>query len=187
MSEKWNQRYQQATSLPEVNPWLIRYSHMLPQKGTALDLASGLGQNSFYLAKQGLKVEAWDISTVGIEKLQEQASKQSLGVTGRCLDATQAWPDAQFDVVYISFFLERELCPQIIKCLKPGGLLIYQTFNSVALEGKPSNPKFLLKEGELLRLFADLRPLVYVDEGEHYELNNPNSMPGKALLIAKKG
>ena len=186
MSDKWNQRYSQATDLPDVNPWLVKYSHMLPQQGTALDLACGLGQNAFYLAKQGLSVEGWDNSTIGIEKLQQYADDQTLKVVGRCIDATEPWPESQFDVVYVSFFLDREVCPQIINSLKPGGLLIYQTFNQVPLESKPSNPNFLLQEGELLSLFSELTPLVYMDEGEHYELDNPNSMPGKALLIAKK-
>ncbi len=186
MSEKWNQRYRQASDLPPVNPWLVHYRHLLPTKGTALDLACGLGQNSFFLAKHGLSVEGWDMSAVGIEKLEQQAKAQALEVTGRCIDATSPWPEAQFDLVYVSYFLQREVCPQIIKSLKPGGVLMYQTFNNLPLEGKPSNPKFLLAEGELLQLFADLTPLVYVDEGSHYALDNPHSMSGKALLIAKK-
>ena len=186
MSEKWNQRYRQATDLPAVNPWLIRYSHLLPQEGTALDLACGLGQNSFFLAKQGLSVEGWDNSKIGIEKLQQYADEHSLKVVGHCIDATEPWPESQFDVVYVSFFLDREVCPQIVNSLKPGGLLIYQTFNQVPLDSKPSNPNFLLQEGELPSLFSELRPLIYIDEGEHYELGNANSMPGKAILIAKK-
>lgn len=186
MSEKWNQRYAKAVGMPNANPILALYKYLIPIKGQALDLACGLGQNAFYLEKQGLNVSGWDISQVAIDALNAHAKAYKLTVTGHCLDATQSWPEQKFDMIYVSAFLERELCPQIMASLKPGGILFYQTFNQVPLEGKPSNPKFLLAEGELLDLFAGLTPLVYIDEQEHFDPQQQPSLAGKALLIAKK-
>jgi tellurite methyltransferase len=186
MSDKWNQRYAKATSLPSKNPWLATYNHLIPTKGHALDLACGLGQNSFYLEKHGLSVNSWDISQVAIDALNLHANTHNLAVTGHCIDITKHWPNQQFDVIYVSAYLQRELCPQIMASLKPGGILFYQTFNQVPLEGKPSNPKFQLAEGELLELFTGLSPLVYIDEQEHFNPQQQPSLAGKALLIAKK-
>jgi len=186
MSEKWNHRYAKASGIPAANPVLAFYRHLLPLQGQALDLACGLGQNSFYLSKQGLNVEGWDISQVAIDALNQHAQTNNLAVTGHCIDATQSWPEQEFDMIYVSAFLQRELCPQIITSLKPGGILFYQTFNQIPLEGKPSNPKFLLAENELLELFAGLTPLVYIDKQEHFNPQQQPSLAGKALLIAKK-
>ena len=55
MSEKWNQRYAQATALPDINPWLYKFSHLIPHNGSALDLACGLGQNTFSLQNMALE------------------------------------------------------------------------------------------------------------------------------------
>jgi len=186
MSDKWNQRYAKVSGIPKANPVLAYYQHLLPTQGQALDLACGLGQNSFYLEKQGLIVDSWDISQVAIDTLNEYAKTNMLAVTGHCLDATKSWPEQEFDMIYVSAFLERELCPQIMASLKAGGILFYQTFNRVPLEGKPSNPKFLLAEGELLDLFNGLTPLVYIDEQEHFDPQHQPNLAGKALLIAKK-
>ena len=86
-------------------------------------------------------------------------------------------------------FLYRALCPQIVSHLKPGGMLVYQTFNQVtAIAGerlsKPRRSQLLLSPGELLMLFRDLEPLVYHDEQELTPLGHP--LAGKAFLIARK-
>ena len=186
MSDKWNQRYTQFPNLPAVNHWLHAYRHLLPTKGHALDLACGLGQNAFFLAKQGLIVDGWDSSIVAIDALNDRANAQQLPVTGRCIDVKQQWPEGDFDVICVSAFLQRELCPHIVAHLKAGGILFYQTFNQVPLPNKPSTTSFLLQECELLSLFADLIPMVYIDQQERFSADALPNMEGKALLIARK-
>lgn len=53
--------------------------------------------------------------------------------------------------VIVTNYLHRPLLPALVAALKPGGVLIYETFaqGNEAL-GKPSNPDFLLHPGELL-------------------------------------
>ena len=50
-------------------------------------------------------------------------------------------------------YLYRPLMPALLDAIAPGGVLLYQTF-MVGNErfGRPSNPDFLLKDGELLEL-----------------------------------
>ena len=190
MPERWNQRYSIPFVLPRVSYGLQRYAHLLPTNGTALDLACGLGQNSIFLIKQGLTTHSWDYSSVALEQMQRYCDTQKIVVNKQCIDLiTQPWPNQGFDVICVSAFLHRDLCPQIIEKLNPGGILVYQTFNDVSeIAGKslnkPKRPKLLLAKGELLQLFDGLDPLVYHDQQELAQTTHP--LFGKALLIAQK-
>ena len=73
IAEKWNARYRAATGERQASRVLAENLHLLPERGLALDLACGLGANSILLARQGLKVAAWDIADVAIAALQETA------------------------------------------------------------------------------------------------------------------
>jgi tellurite methyltransferase len=190
MAEHWNQRYTVPSELPQVSYGLQHYTHLIPSSGTGLDLACGLGQNSIFLTKHGLKMNGWDYATAGLEQMAYHCSVQKVEVNQQCIDLTIApWPHQKFDLICVTAFLDRTLCPQILSHLKPGGILIYQTFNQVTdIAGetlsKPKRPQFLLAKGELLELFNDLEPLVYHDAQELAQLEHP--LAGKALLIARK-
>ncbi|MFT5930356.1 MAG: tellurite methyltransferase [Oceanospirillaceae bacterium] len=190
MTEHWNQRYLVPSVLPQVSYGLQHYTHLLPIGGTGLDLACGLGQNAIFLTKQGLIMHGWDYSTTGLEQMEHHCSMQKVEVNQQCIDLTNApWPNQQFDLICVTAFLDRTLCPQILSHLKPGGILVYQTFNQVTdIAGetlnKPRRPQFLLAKGELLELFNELEPLVYHDAQEFAQLEHP--LAGKALLIARK-
>jgi hypothetical protein len=55
-------------------------------------------------------------------------------------------------------YLHRPLAADIARALAPGGLLLYETFTirQRDLGYGPGNPAFLLRQGELPRLFAGL-------------------------------
>ena len=84
-----------------------------------------------------------------------------------------AWPLAgrQFDAVVVTNYLWRPLLPAIVAALAPGGVLLYETF-AVGNErlGKPSNPDFLLKPGELLEV---VRGRLQVVAYENVEVTSP--------------
>ena len=190
MPERWNQRYSAPSELPEVCYGLQKNSHLLPKTGTGLDLACGLGQNSIFLTKHGLSMHGWDYSVAGIEQMKRHCGIQKVEVNQRCIDLTNTpWPSQTFDLICVTAFLDRTLCPQIVSHLNPGGILVYQTFNQVTdIEGenlnKPRREQFCLGAGELLTLFAELEALVYHDDQELAQLGHP--LAGKALLIARK-
>ena len=62
-------------------------------------------------------------------------------------------PGRRFGAVIVTNYLHRPLMPALLEALTPGGVLLYETF-MVGNErfGKPSNPDFLLKDGELLEM-----------------------------------
>lgn len=190
MPKRWDDRYSVSLELPAVSDCLKQYTHLLPIKGTGLDLACGLGQNSIFLTKHGLTMHGWDYSKAGLEQMTGHCAIQKVEVNQRCIDlANTPWPHQQFDLICVTAFLDRTLCPQILSHLKPGGILVYQTFNQVTdivdkKLSKPTRPEFLLGQGELLVLFSELEPLVYRDDQELASSEHP--LAGKALLIARK-
>ncbi len=182
---RWDNRYRDVhPGSADPAEVLAENLHLLPRAGTALDLASGLGGNAQRLARAGLRTEAWDLSPVAIDALNALAAREGLPLTGVVRDVVADPPGPEcFDVIVVSRFLDRALCVHLERALRPGGLLYYQTFTQLKVHGTgPSNPDFLLTEGELLRLFPALRPVVYREERD---LGDPRQgFRDQAILVA---
>ena len=183
---KWDTIYSQRDNTPEAALILQQNCHLLPQQGTALDLACGQGGNALLLAESGLEVQAWDVSPIAIEQLQHTVDLKGLNVEAMARDVIKRPPPANsVDVLVVSFFLERELCPALFAAIKPGGLLFYQTYcqQKVTQQG-PSCADYLLSDNELLQLFSQMKVRVYREEarlGEH-----DKGFRNQALLVAEK-
>jgi 2-polyprenyl-3-methyl-5-hydroxy-6-metoxy-1,4-benzoquinol methylase len=185
---KWDRIYGDA-QIGEQTPCslLAENNHLLPKKGLALDLACGLGGNSLALIDHGLSVDAWDISPVVVSKLNHYAELHHIALNAQACDlANSDLGKEKYDVILVAHYLERSLAPAIMQALKPGGLLCYQTFVRDTTDdySGPSNPDFLLKEGELLQLFSELRPIFYREEGTLG--NTQRGVRNLAQLIARK-
>jgi len=183
---KWDAAYSQPRGERRPAAVLLQNQFLLPTEGRALDLACGLGANSVLLAKAGLKVEAWDLSPVAIEQLQQQVTTEELAIYPKVHNVIQSPPKLNsFDVIVVSFFLERALCSSLVAALKPGGLLFYQTHcQQKVIQQGPSNPDYLLADNELLALFSDLKVRVYSETstlGDHQQ-----GLRNQAFLVAEK-
>lgn len=165
--QKWEQRYRAEVAVyPEPALVITQNQHLLPEQGLALDLACGLGANALLMASRGLQAQAWDISSEALAKLNAEAQQRQLEVITEQRDVSVNPPDkSSFDVVVVSQFLDRKLCPKLINALKPGGLIFYQTFCRDKVDSSgPQNPDFLLADNELLNLFSGLKLRVYREE-----------------------
>ncbi len=143
--------------------WVALHRHLLPADGTALDVACGSGCHAVWLATQGFRVLAVDrradaiaalaahpLTSAGLIDVQVQDLE-----TGRPVITPNA-----FDVVVVTHYLHRPLFPQLVAALRPGGVLVYETFTvAQAARGKPTNPDFLLRPGELVTLVQPLEVL----------------------------
>jgi tellurite methyltransferase len=147
--------------------FLVSCGRLLPPSGAALDLAAGRGRNALWLAEQGLRVTAVDRDAGALDALSREAAARGLAVSveARDLEAHDATlPDGAFDVIVVCRFLHRPLFPAIRRALRPGGLLVYETFTvERARIRKPTNPDFLLRRNELLHRFLDWRVHCYVE------------------------
>ncbi|HMK14243.1 MAG TPA: methyltransferase domain-containing protein [Burkholderiales bacterium] len=149
--------------LTAPSDWVCRFVKLIPAGGAVLDLACGTGRHARLLAGLGYRVEAVDR-----DESHLQALRGVEGVTVRLADLeSRPWPYArrQFAGITVCNYLHRPLFPRLLEALEQEGVLIYETF-AVGNErfGKPSNPDFLLKPGELLEVVrGQLRVIAYED------------------------
>jgi SAM-dependent methyltransferase len=173
-SRRWNRKYREAPEAWLVpDPFLERaFSQyilpLFPQGGRALDLAGGAGRHAIWLAKQGWKVTLIDISETGVEQAKQNAGPLAPHIHFVVDDltrfqASQTEFESAFDVVMAFFYLDRKMFSEIMRAVRPGGLLIYKTHTlaQAKLPCGPNNPAHLLEPGELLHLASGLRILHY--------------------------
>lgn len=183
-AEHWNKRYSNVAELPPPAYVLTRYSYLLPESGDALDLACGRGSNAIFLRSLGLEAHAWDISSTAIAQLQQESEKNKLGLHCAVRDVVAQPPESQsFDVIVVSRFLDRTLVPALQEAVRPGGVLFYQTF-VVGNSGGPTNPDYLLTEGELLQLFNGFTVRAFEDAGNSGRLNE--GFRNESLIVVQK-
>jgi tellurite methyltransferase len=173
--ERWNRKYRESSSAsaPMIpDPFLLKaFSEfvlpLFPHGGSALDLAGGVGRHSIWLAQQGWEVTLIDISETGVEQARQNTGPLASHIRFVVDDLTHfKASQTQFDVVMAFFYLERKIFSEVMRAVRPGGLLIYKTYTSAhsMLAGGPKNPAYLLEPGELLHLADGLRVLHYMEE-----------------------
>ncbi len=174
------------------SPFLVRHGQQIPQ-GQILDLACGSGRHAIYLARQGYPVVGLDRNPDALTTLARTALNENLhNVTTRELDLESdstgppSLGENEFAGVLVFYYLYRPIFPNIIKALKPGGLLIYETFlidNHHRFQ-HPRRKEFCLAHNELLRLAHGLRVLFY-EEGQRQD--QAGQQPAfTARLVAQK-
>lgn len=135
--------------------WIVRWSHLIAPGAYVLDLACGHGRHARWFAKRGCTVLAVDRDESALTDLAGIANVET-----RCVDLESgAWPlePSSFDAVIVTHYLHRPLFAPLAESLRPGGVLIYETFmRGNERFGKPSNPDFLLLPNELLDRFSRL-------------------------------
>ena len=172
--------------------FLEEFLPLLP-KGRALDVAAGSGRNALYLAEHGFSVHAIDRDQEALRSLQATARKRRLPqVTTEVVDLEgslfpdAAFPPATYDVVVVFFYLFRPLFPAFLRTLKPGGMLVYETFllENYLRYSRPRRADFCLAAQELRTLASGLQVLHY-DEGERVAKNGWPSIYTSRLLVRK--
>ena len=142
------------------SPWVVRFAPKIRTGGTVLDLAAGGGRHARYLRELGFRVSAVDID---LSKMSDLADDDGVELVEADLEAGPwPFPGRRFDGIVVTNYLHRPLLSMLAESLAPGGLLIYETFaEGNARYGRPSNPEFLVREGELLSAFSELNVLEY--------------------------
>ena len=147
-----------------ISGWLRRWAPLIPG-GEVLDLACGAGRHARHLVSLGHPVIALDHDPEMLEKAG------GTGITTSLVDLEApgaVWPFApgRFAGIVVTNYLHRPLLEAMVTSLAPDGVLLYETFAEGNEQfGKPSNPKFLLKEGEMLTWAVQqgLRVVAYED------------------------
>jgi SAM-dependent methyltransferase len=174
------------TSTPAL--LLLDYEQLFTREdlpGPILDLACGDGRNGIFLASRSLPVILADRSESALEDARGLARQAGVEVEIWPVDLEGMEGDPlqgrSFGAILVFRYLHRPLLPTIRRALSPGGLLVYETFTSEQQRfGKPRNPEFLLRPGELLKWFGDWERVHYF---EGIQTDPPRAV---AQLIARK-
>ena len=163
-------------------------------RAPALDLACGTGRNGLYLLARCVPVVFADRDRDRLEQVSRQLEAESFT---RQQQQSRIWQvdfevpgtrvlEAQsFGAILVFRYLHRPLLQDIKEALIPGGLLIYETFTmEQARFGRPHNPDFLLRSGELRDCFSKWNILHDFEGIEH----DPASGESRAIaqLVAEK-
>ena len=144
----------------EISPWIHRWSHLVRDGARVLDVACGSGRHLRWFAARGCRV-------TGIDR--DAAALAPLAALGETLvaDIEQSpWPlpGRRFDAVVVTNYLWRPLFATLAASVDEGGVLIWETFaDGQQSVGRPANPDFLLRPGELLAAVRPLRVVAYED------------------------
>ena len=131
--------------------FVARHADLIPYAGPVLDLACGGGRHAAHLLALGHRVVAVDIDLTGTDWLAGRPRFER----HRADLERDGWPFAaqRYAGIVVTNYLWRPILHDIAAAIAPGGALIYETF-AVGNErfGRPSNPDFLLRPGELLQV-----------------------------------
>ncbi len=130
-----------------------------------LDLACGMGRNGLFLVSHNVPVIFADNNEASLQSIAG-----ALAATGASAEGSTCWlvdfestlgeghnplAGRVFDAVVVFNYLHRPLFPAIKEAIRPGGLIAYETFTVEQQQfGRPNNPDFLLRPGELREAFA---------------------------------
>jgi SAM-dependent methyltransferase len=134
-AEFWEGFYQDRDKVwsGNPNPLLVREAAGLAP-GTALDLGCGEGGDAIWLARQGWRVTAVDVSEVALRRAAGHAAEAGVGeaVEWARHDLARSFPQVRFDLVSAQFFHSPVAEPgewervlrRAAEAVAPGGVLV---------------------------------------------------------------
>ena len=163
--DRWNSKYETEVYLfgEKPIPFLVDNVHLLP-KGKVLDIAMGEGRNGVYLATQGFEVLGLDISEKGLEKAHNLAKKNKVTIETKVVDLESFTLEPNsYDVILCTYYMQKDLFKQFQSALKPGGMIVVETYNVDYLKYAQFSRKWALDTNEMLDIFKGLRVIRYQD------------------------
>jgi hypothetical protein len=161
----WEQRYAAAQRLFGDSPseLLVNERQRLRPGQRALAVGDGEGRNGIWLAEQGLRVTALDLSPTAQRRAAVRAAQRGVAVELVCTDLFQwNWPSERFDVITCIFVHlppapRRRLYELMWQAACPGGLIFIEAYHRDQAgrdTAGPQDPALLAEETELRDTFA---------------------------------
>ena len=178
-SRYWKQYF--AAERPAFNTNLNRFLvEMVKDRrpAKALDVAMGQGRNSSWLVPQGWDVTGFDIARDAVQSADRQACKLGLKihVEVNTIDAF-AYGEYRWDLILASYAGAGPPADHVEHALKPGGILVVETFHDDALKSmRICGVRF--KTGELLARYPGLRTVRYEEP-----ITMPDFAPKPARVV----
>ena len=160
---------------PQDTPsqWFVDHAILVAPTSSVLDLACGHGRHARFFAQRGARVTAVDRDASALQSLSSGSC-----IATECHDLEgSAWPYVQesFNALIVCNYLWRPTFASLLGTIKPGGVLLYETFmDGNERYGKPSRPDFLLRSNELLTITRDAFRIIAYEEGSELD---PSGQP----------
>ena len=196
----WNERFNKAEFIfgTEPNQYLLeKASKYLKPNQRVLSIADGEGRNGVWLAKQGMRVVAFDASDVALAKAKQFAKENQVELEYTFSDVDSfAWHTNTYDAVigiFIQFAdpaMRERIFQKTYEALKPGGIFILQGYTPKQLECKTGGPSLIehLYTEELIRDLAKDFNILELQSYERELSEGPRHTGMSALLglVARK-
>jgi len=184
MNNPWDSRYSGEDFYYGKNPnvFFADFLSKLPAKGKLLLPAEGEGRNAVHAAKLGWEVTAFDSSEMARKKALNFADSEGVKIDYQLLDIADFKADrVKYDLialmsVHLPEGLRKSFHREIIKALKPGGLILEVAFAKEQIHlhsGGPPNIDLLYSLEILKEDYKDLvqkklcQQQVMLAEGRH--------------------
>ena len=186
--DEWDARYRERARESDLaSRWVIEQCAALPVDALILDLAGGIGRHAEPIARGGRTV----ILTDFVHRAVAAAVARDERILGVVADASALpFQTESFDAIVCVSFLDRSLFKTFVEMLKPGGVLVYETFTRAHLDvvarGRargPRNAAFLLEAGELATLVS---PLVVQEHDEGLVVDDAGERQVARVMARKR-
>jgi SAM-dependent methyltransferase len=155
----------------DASRWITRFGPSVPGEGVVLDVACGDGRHTRWFRDRGTRVVAIDRDLGGVDDLRDDPRVELVEFD---LEVGAPFPlaDRTFAAVVVTNYLWRPILDDLARAVAPGGWWLYETF-ALGNErlGRPTNPDYLLRPGELLELARGHG--LHVVGYEHLEVDEP--------------
>ena len=184
----------QSIALTSQSPssFLKEQQHLIP-KGKVLDVATGHGRNALYLASLGYSVIGIDRDKEALRAIQQEIQNSNVSnVSVHAQDLEDGSPSSLnlgtelYEGILVFFYLYRSLFPSLLRALRRGGVLMYETFliDNHRINNHPRRQEFCLQHNELFQLTQGLR-IVHYEEGARQGTNLQDQI-FTARMVARK-
>lgn len=188
---------------------LEQFHDVIDPQSPVLDLGSGQGRHTFFLARKGYEVHALEPSGVACELLAKQAEKETLNIRiFQCGFSDHAVPSASYSAILVYGLLQilssgerAELLSLLNRWLCPGGYVFITAFSvedpsmprfrsewEETAENQFSGPRgesrFFLKPGEIIELFADYDVVHHWEGMGHWHHHGDHQLERHAMVEA---
>ena len=195
----WDQRFAAPDYIfgRAPNEFLVSQAGLFKPGMSVLDVAAGEGRNAVWLALQGCRVTAVDISPKGLEKARRLASEHGAEVRFELADVRDYdWPLEAFDAV-VTIFIQfaapherRTVFEGMQRSVRRGGCIVLQGYTPKQLEYKTGGPpqvEHMYTEALLREAFAGWQ-ILHLREHEDvlHEGVKHSGMSAVIDLVARK-
>ena len=170
----------------QPSAWFVSHAHLVPAGATLLDVACGYGRHAKYFAERGARVTAVDRDAAALASFADVSN-----ITAELRDLeNDAWPYGadSFDAVIVCNYLWRPTLATLLDCIRPGGVLLYETFmDGNEKFGKPSRPDFLLRSDELIAHVSRDFEIVEFAQGPEHTADGEICAMKQKIAAVKRG